>query len=363
MSSSSIAPFKQYYPAQDRMSAEQRSFYQRLHRDLHNGTFPRVEGNISYLFVFVYSIIDRYKTSDLATLRRELLALAEAYHYEPKFPDYCRQWAYESFLAEGNYHEYLNLTEPENPFVTQTHFANQRCNVFYHVGTAPTGTDLVQLFGLRPTRAVQKYSGALRDSLESVVAREQAAHGSFLDRMLRDPAVSQVYGNTLFSGVPYQKPEFKFPVHCFYVHRPTAQHICDLLRGAENVVRQGVGLPRVGEGWVAETALYQAIRSAFPETRAVQHGQPDWLGRQHLDVWLPDWRLAVEFHGQQHFTPVDFFGGEPALQNTRERDSRKERLCREHGVMLLVATASDPHESVISRIRECRQRQTKHGAA
>jgi hypothetical protein len=344
------------------MSPEQRAYYATLSRALSNGGYPRVDGNISYLFVFVYAAINRLKTTNLTQLRRELLSLAEAYHYEPKFPDYCRQWAYEALLAEGKYEQYLTLTEPENPFVTRTHLANQRCNVLHHVKTLPTGTDLAQLFGVRATRAVQKYGGAVRDALDEAVSKDQEAHGSLLDRMLQEPEVSKQYGNALMSGIPFSRLEFAFPVHCFYVHSPTGEQVRLLLREAENAVREKVGVPRVGEGWVAETALYRAIEEAFPETRVVQHGRPTWLGRQHLDVWLPEWRLAVEFHGSQHFAPVAFFGGEAAFESTRERDTRKERICRENEVSLVVATESDTHEGLIARIREARKGGNSSGA-
>lgn len=360
-----IPPFKQYFPSQEDMSRKQRAFYTKLSRALSNGEYPPVDGNISYLFLFVDGVIDRLKTTDLTQLRRELLSLAEAYHHEPQFSDCCRDWAYETLLAQGEYERYLTLTEPENPFVTRTHFANQRCNVIHHVNALPTGTDLIQLFGIRPTKAVQEYGGAMRDALEEAVSKNQQAHGSFLDRMLEDPEVSVEYGRHLLmlSSIPFLRPEFGFPVHCFYVHSPSAEQVKLLLREAENAVREKVGIPRVGEGWVAETALYQSIQMAFPETRVVQHGRPTWIGRQHLDVWLPEWRLAIEFHGSQHFEPVAFFGGVPAFGSTRERDARKVRICREHEVTLLVATQSDTHEAIIARIRESRKGGNSTGAA
>ena len=33
----------------------------------------------------------------------------------------------------------------------------------------------------------------------------------------------------------------------------------------------------------------------------------DWLGRQSLDFYLPDYNIAIECQGSQHFEPNEFF--------------------------------------------------------
>ena len=61
----------------------------------------------------------------------------------------------------------------------------------------------------------------------------------------------------------------------------------------------------------------------------------DWLGRQSLDFYLPDYNVGVECQGEQHFFPVKYFGGEKTFKKTLERDKRKKKLCEENGVKLL----------------------------
>ena len=90
-----------------------------------------------------------------------------------------------------------------------------------------------------------------------------------------------------------------------------------LARKAENMVREDAGLPRVGEGWLSETRLFYELRDAFPEQTVEQHASPEWLGRQHLDVYLPEIAVGVEFQGAQHDGPVDFFGGPEAYEAVR----------------------------------------------
>ena len=43
---------------------------------------------------------------------------------------------------------------------------------------------------------------------------------------------------------------------------------------------------QVGEGWVSETKLFYLLQEKFPELEIVQHASPDWLGRQHLDIFF-----------------------------------------------------------------------------
>ena len=108
-------------------------------------------------------------------------------------------------------------------------------------------------------------------------------------------------------------------------------------RDAENHVRDLIGVPRIGEGWINETALYNLITHVvLPDCRVVREASPEWLGNQRLDIFIPELRLAVEYHGEQHFKPVALFGGEEGLLKTRQRDQRKRKLCRQNGVHLVV---------------------------
>lgn len=60
----------------------------------------------------------------------------------------------------------------------------------------------------------------------------------------------------------------------------------------------------------------------------------DWLGKQTLDFYIPQFNAAIECQGIQHFKPIMLFGGEKAYQETIERDKRKMDLCKEHNLRL-----------------------------
>lgn len=67
----------------------------------------------------------------------------------------------------------------------------------------------------------------------------------------------------------------------------------------------------------------------------------DWLSNsetnyhQYLDFYLPDYNIAIECQGEQHFEKRDFFGGEEEYKKTVQRDLNKYQKCRENCVKLL----------------------------
>lgn len=52
--------------------------------------------------------------------------------------------------------------------------------------------------------------------------------------------------------------------------------------------------------------------------------------KMEIDIWFPDLKLAVEYDGQQHFYPIEFYGGKKALKKTKHRDFIKNKLIFQH---------------------------------
>ncbi|MHB1088705.1 MAG: PDDEXK family nuclease [Acidimicrobiales bacterium] len=131
----------------------------------------------------------------------------------------------------------------------------------------------------------------------------------------------------------------------------------DLTRQIENEVRVNVGQHRVGEGWVSETEVFNLINEHFGQiTKVVQHGRPAGLGRQHLDVWIPEWKIGIEYQGLQHDQPVEFFGGQDAWLRALERDAKKKSLCSEQGITLIEVRPGFNLEDLILDIERNRPR-------
>jgi hypothetical protein len=124
-------------------------------------------------------------------------------------------------------------------------------------------------------------------------------------------------------------------------------------REAENELRDLLGIPHIGEGWVSEIELLNIVKDIFPENEVIPQSSPEWLGQQRLDIFIPELRLAIEYQGRQHYEPVPFFGGEGGFQQTKERDTLKANLCSKNGITLVFFSYNEilTRELVETRIK------------
>ena len=51
------------------------------------------------------------------------------------------------------------------------------------------------------------------------------------------------------------------------------------------------------------------------------------LPLKRFDFYLPDYKMCIEFDGEQHFHAIPFFGGEEALQKNKDSDAIKNEFC------------------------------------
>ena len=57
-----------------------------------------------------------------------------------------------------------------------------------------------------------------------------------------------------------------------------------------------------------------------------------------LDFYIPYKKIGIEVQGEQHFVPVQRFGGEEFFKQQQERDKIKKKLCKQHNVKLFYIT-------------------------
>ena len=55
---------------------------------------------------------------------------------------------------------------------------------------------------------------------------------------------------------------------------------------------------------------------------------------QRLDFFIPQYNIGIEFHGRQHFEPVEVFGGEKEFNEILKRDLNKFNLCKNNGIKI-----------------------------
>jgi hypothetical protein len=124
-------------------------------------------------------------------------------------------------------------------------------------------------------------------------------------------------------------------------HAEYSAALHELEREAENSVRREAQVPLIGQGWITETELYNLVRELVYPDEVIQHARLPWLGRQHLDILVPEHRLAIEYMGEQHHEAVTRFGGEDGLRYRQSLDERKRMLCLENGIRLIYVSPED----------------------
>lgn len=278
----------------------------------------------------------------------QLLELAKVAPNEKKF--YFLFWAGDVFTGLGELEQAL-LTKPQPPLGSRNSMQTDRIlSLKLELGEVVSGLDIATLFG-------PKFTKFGRDNIEGVVAFLEPQVEQIQARNARNLLIEWAkdahihpHGMPLFNGhASYVLA--KSPTDYSFSLSPSAEKLCvELMREAENTFREERDIPRVGEGWVAETALYYEVRDAFPDETVIQHGRPKWLGRQHLDIFMPDRGVAVEYQGEQHDRPVEFFGGEEAFRKNVERDRKKLAKCKRNGVRVVYVREGYELAEVVAEI-------------
>jgi hypothetical protein len=141
------------------------------------------------------------------------------------------------------------------------------------------------------------------------------------------------------------------PFYSFSQSKIISKITKDMTKEAENTVREEMGIPKIGEGRVAETELFYKIKKAFPNLAVIQHARPKWLGKQHFDIFIPSKKIAIEYQGTQHYKPVEFFGGKKAFELNKKRDKLKKEKCLKYGVKLIEVRSEYDFDVIIKEVR------------
>ena len=87
----------------------------------------------------------------------------------------------------------------------------------------------------------------------------------------------------------------------------------------------------------SQTKLYEKLKESFPNEEIIYEATNKivpWLGLQRFDIYFPKYNIAVEYNGEQHYIPIEHFGGKLGLTNTKERDELKRQKCKENNCIL-----------------------------
>ncbi|MBM7558197.1 YqaE/Pmp3 family membrane protein [Halanaerobacter jeridensis] len=357
-----IEPFNQYFPSIETMSRKQRKSYEFICAHLEEGKHIDVEGNISYLFIYMYEKLNLIlkNTNKANEVINDYKNLYENYKHIDKVASYLLNWIGDLYCFCGEFKNALEYYELD-PSGTQTHLANKVLNIKYHKNVRVRPEDIFCINKILTDYGRENFNKVIEYS-EIILEEERKRRGEDYLQYIGDKYYNEVEKSSfnLFNGYPgnyelnkyFHSENEVFEIIPFYKIEEFLSFARELSRDAENLLREEKDIPKVGEGWVSETELYYKIKDYIENFEVVHHYNSDWLGQQHLDIFIPELDLAFEYQGKQHFEPVEFFGGEEAFEEQKKRDKRKKKKCSNNDVKLICVKPDYNFENIKEIINE-----------
>lgn len=382
-----VPTWNAYYPDLREATSEQREFYSYwLHR-FENEDFVDIKGNLSYVFVYLYSIVANFiSDKNLDSLLTSIEKLQSGYSKYEKIRDYLTYWKSDAFLYLNDYDKAWETKKGMSLGLSDVINFRSKCK-----DTSLDGPDLICILGSDSglTEFGKKYQDQIAN-LASIFLKdfEKEHEKNMIEYFCRQFNFSNltdddllklkdfypdekdfffwkaiyvndekkkypyVYAHYLFGGVPTSQPYIECEAIPYIITVALTNEGKRILRECENTLREEKNLPKVGEGWITETELFYGLCDAFPNEKIVHHGRPKWLSPQHLDIYFPSRSIGIEYQGAQHRVPVEYFGGEKAFKKQQKLDRRKSRLCEKYNCNLIYIYETYDFESLKQKIRE-----------
>ena len=99
-----------------------------------------------------------------------------------------------------------------------------------------------------------------------------------------------------------------------------------------------------------ELDLYNSLKKFFKNEQILFQYSPEWLKPQRFDIYIPNYNIAIEYDGIQHFKPQLIFGGKEQLEYQKELDLKKSDKCKENNCTLYRIPYNHSTEDIIDLI-------------
>ena len=348
-----------------------------------------IDGNISYLFVYVFNVIQKvlkkygylseiikvnkninskpilhhrgryhlrwHQMTDIHRINTdnskdeiflrdcniELALLQYFYQDEIILPEYLSTWVFDLYVFS---HDYLRavsyvdwIRSTQNINLKNESSNNLVLSLKYYLGYQLSGYEILFL-SHRKNKIIKEYKNEIITNLNLIIK-------NFIDKYSVD-VLSLITEQYAVKVSPYNYSAFRdinmriLKVFDFYDYGELDDFqivIDSWVSEAENMLKDSKGIPRIGQSLVSETRLYKVICEIYKNENytIVHHAYPDFLKGMELDIFIPEIQLGIEYQGRQHYEAIDFFGGEQSFRKQIKRDNQKKRLCKKFGIKLI----------------------------
>lgn len=353
---------------------DQKNFYSYFKKNFENDKFIDLEGNDNYSFLLYYEFLSHYFELKQLRLLKDQFSKIEKFY--PKTGNYISLSIIQFLEKEGDYEsawEFINKRENISVRTVWEYqkYLNRRI-LSGHLITKLCGFSHLTVFGQNNITEIKNHIG------ESLETYENEYHSPFFDRFFDKSVMFKIATINTYDTEYYKNFYLSENEYNFYKEIDESQelngsknfqlkHVVEkailnqlrlIVRKAEDIYREKIGMPKVGEGWISETELFYKISKCYKDLNVVHHGKPKWLGRQHIDIYFTELNIAIEYQGSQHYQPINFFGGIEAFEKTKERDENKRQLCLANNCELIYVNENYSFEEIKLTIDQAIKKQT-----
>lgn len=382
-----IPEWNTHYPTLLQATTDQQKFYEYWKSEIEKNNFLDLQDNLSYIFVFLYSVvIDFIESRNLNHLIESFGKIQQGYGKYEIVTDYISAWTGDAYLYLSDYDNAWEFIRSRKFNIADVYNFRAKC-----IDRSITGQDIINIlasdsglteYGKNNVKRIaelatifledfSKKSGANiveyfcqkydftnlteNDFFELKNFYPNEREFDFWKNIYETKEKNKYpyqYGHYLFGGLPATTPAINCYAVPYIISVAITNEFKKVLRECENTLREEQSLPRVGEGWISETELFYKICQEFPNENVIHHGRPAWLSPQHLDIFFPEKMIGIEYQGKQHLNPVEYFGGDKAFLKQQKLDRRKMLRCKKNNCQLVYVYEGYDFETVRLKILE-----------
>ncbi|KXA99626.1 hypothetical protein AKJ40_02715 [candidate division MSBL1 archaeon SCGC-AAA259M10] len=161
---SNVPEFETHFPSISDMSKEQESFYKHWLRRWKENDPIDVEGNISYLFVYVYDVLSWIRENRFEDVISELEKIRKVYKHEEKIYRSLGGWIADTYIIKGEYKKALEVQKSASLKLTNDKYLSLKRNL----GLSLDGEDALSICRKKD---LTDYGRAHREKVEKALTK------------------------------------------------------------------------------------------------------------------------------------------------------------------------------------------------
>lgn len=102
-------------------------------------------------------------------------------------------------------------------------------------------------------------------------------------------------------------------------------------------IKEECGIKTKNKNLINENLLYNNLKKILGNTQIYRNVRMLELRNLELDIYfeINKKKIGIEYQGQQHYQPVNFFGGKKSFIRTQKNDKIKSFLCKKNNILLI----------------------------